>query len=209
MTPKESLTCPFCPFEDHDANFLVQHVETIHPENGESPFIVKDDPRQGDYDPNGQVEGTTDDFSDYLECICGEFCLLNEFDGHLELHDAEGTSFDETVGAVMHVAISESIIQRGKATSPEMENQALTPTPSIITGLCASIPITSVERRSRFYGQSCRSDGEFSNYLDIMRFSASPPRGPGRTKRQKHSQRLGVCTLQFVSASRLTESSES
>ena len=36
----ESFSCPFCSFSDQDSYFLLQHVELIHPENGESPFIA-------------------------------------------------------------------------------------------------------------------------------------------------------------------------
>jgi hypothetical protein len=39
-TIMESFSCPFCDFTDHDSYFLLQHVELIHPENGESPFIA-------------------------------------------------------------------------------------------------------------------------------------------------------------------------
>jgi hypothetical protein len=38
----ESFSCPFCSFSNQDSYFLLQHVELIHPENGESPFIATD-----------------------------------------------------------------------------------------------------------------------------------------------------------------------
>ena len=41
----DDLLCPFCDFTDKDSYFLLQHVELIHPENGESPFIVREDDR--------------------------------------------------------------------------------------------------------------------------------------------------------------------
>jgi hypothetical protein len=36
----ESFSCPFCDSIEQDSYFLLQHVELVHPENGESPFIV-------------------------------------------------------------------------------------------------------------------------------------------------------------------------
>ena len=69
----EHLTCPFCPFEDPDEYFLIQHVETIHPENDDSPFVVKDSPRQEPLSGPASSQGKSVD--DYIECLCREFCL--------------------------------------------------------------------------------------------------------------------------------------
>ena len=70
------MYCPFCPFENDDDFLLIQHVETVHPENGESPIIVKGSPRQGPWDETRSSHGKSDE-DDYIGCFCGEFCLSN------------------------------------------------------------------------------------------------------------------------------------
>lgn len=100
------LSCPFCDFRDADEYFLVQHVELLHPENGQSPFIAEDEiiqPYSSSLRPieeGKQLEGgAKDDNScsngapsspDYVECpICSEFIVSAESATHQDLHVAE------------------------------------------------------------------------------------------------------------------------
>lgn len=43
MEGTEVLPCPFCDYVNADGYFLLQHVELVHPEDGDSPFIVQDE----------------------------------------------------------------------------------------------------------------------------------------------------------------------
>lgn len=65
------------------------HIETLHPENGESPFVVNDGSslrvlmEDGEEDEEGE---------EYVECPqegCGEALLLVELEGHVEMHEQE------------------------------------------------------------------------------------------------------------------------
>lgn len=100
------LSCPFCDFKDADEYFLVQHVELLHPEGGQSPFIAEDEVTQpyssslktieegkkleegakgNESPPNGST--STDD---YVECpTCSEFIVPAESATHQDLHVAE------------------------------------------------------------------------------------------------------------------------
>lgn len=100
------LSCPFCDFKDADEYFLVQHVELLHPENGQSPFIAQDEvirPYSSSLMPIQEgkqlEEGAKDDESPqneapssytYMECpICSEYIVFAESATHQDLHVAE------------------------------------------------------------------------------------------------------------------------
>ena len=103
----EQLTCPFCDFKDGDSYFMLQHVELIHPEDGESPFLVTEEEpsRAYQHEPDGEKEtakgngpkdGSTQPFDsskrdEYVECPheCGEFVLSTDLSTHLDFHIAE------------------------------------------------------------------------------------------------------------------------
>lgn len=78
---------------------MTLHVETVHPENGESPFLVKHDEAntlsQNSPRPSPGGRSDSDGLSDYVECMCGEFCFLADLDIHLDMHNAEGFNFEE------------------------------------------------------------------------------------------------------------------
>ena len=76
MPRNDPLYCPFCPFENDDEFLLIQHVETVHPESGESPLMAKDSSWQEPWDEARSSQGKNDE-DDYIECLCGEFCLSN------------------------------------------------------------------------------------------------------------------------------------
>ena len=56
---------------------------------------------------------------DWIECPCGEFCLLAELQDHLDLHGAEGTNFDDIdfQGTDMTASIP---VRGGRASSPNV-----------------------------------------------------------------------------------------
>lgn len=82
--------CPFCSFEDVDADFTLQHINLVHPENEDAPYIGK--PRQEPTRPSPtEPEGSTD----WIECPCGDFCMITEIQQHIDLHEAENTDFND------------------------------------------------------------------------------------------------------------------
>lgn len=91
--------CPLCTFSSSNPYFLTQHVEAVHPEKDEPPFVSRHflDVDQAD---DGGCEVVTTcggaPSSHYIECECGEAILLSEFDDHVQLHAAE--SADMAVG---------------------------------------------------------------------------------------------------------------
>jgi hypothetical protein len=103
----EDLLCPFCDFTDKDSYFLMQHVELIHPENGESPFIVTDDGRPSRaYHSEDEETAQQDDQrplsrnskdNEYVECPydCGELVPSAELSSHKDFHVAEGMALTE------------------------------------------------------------------------------------------------------------------
>ena len=112
---QETLSCPFCDFVDHDSYFLLQHVELIHPEGGDSPFIVKEFPNEtapGSSDAaRSLAEGTHDESSTdpekYVSCPhgCGEQILQAEVSIHTDFHMAERLAIDEADGLEVPTAI--------------------------------------------------------------------------------------------------------
>lgn len=61
-------------------------METLHPEGGESPFVVKEDASMA------AIISLYDEDVEYASCPvdgCGEAILFTELDSHIEMHDAE------------------------------------------------------------------------------------------------------------------------
>ncbi|KAI9881370.1 MAG: hypothetical protein M1830_003377 [Pleopsidium flavum] len=105
MEQVEELLCPLCDFSDYDSYFLLQHVELCHPENGDSPFIARDEEES----PHAQLDDVDNtgvstyspsghDTEEYIDCPrwCGETVTIAELPSHIELHLAEGMAFDGT-----------------------------------------------------------------------------------------------------------------
>jgi zinc finger-containing ubiquitin peptidase 1 len=71
------------------------HLETFHPENGESPFIVKDDASVAAL----MAWGDDDRNEEYVSCPvegCGEALLLTELESHIEMHEEEQDTGDDS-----------------------------------------------------------------------------------------------------------------
>ncbi|PYH86633.1 DUF1671 domain protein [Aspergillus uvarum CBS 121591] len=96
-------TCPFCPFSDPDSNFVMEHVESCHPENdmrasnrashqyAEQILML---PYQQRFLLSGFQDGQPDG---YIECPCGcgEAVMEAELPAHLDLHAAEEIALEE------------------------------------------------------------------------------------------------------------------
>lgn len=193
MKTGELLDCPFCAFTDHDHYFLLQHVETIHPEGGRpSPFAVREQPTHQVEPPIDEMEGATRTSSDYIECQCGEFCLLTELESHLDMHNAEDMGFDEVSRAAAGVAAPESTFHPGEASSPRMEYPVPTPPHIVTSDPSRPIPIKSVVERSH-RSTSRKSGNSVRDFIGVLRHSTSPPsRKSSQAARNRVPRRLGV-----------------
>ena len=98
MEDPESFACPFCEFVSHDSYFILQHVELVHPEGGDSPFIAKDDLGENGNNDDGRTEVTEQSASPaYVQCPydCGEQVLATELNLHTDFHIAERMALED------------------------------------------------------------------------------------------------------------------
>ncbi len=196
MTSKYLLSCPFCPFENTDPEFLIQHVGEMHPETTESPVTTKCSMRQERRRSDQGMEGANGTPPlDYVECRCGEFCLLTEFDSHLEMHNAAGESFDE-IGNIAADLSSPPLRHTGFSSSSSMEKPPYSAFQDIATYADNYIPTTSLIQHNTSSTVMRDTHGQLSPPSNAMRFSAAPS---GRTSRDLRGRqppgRLGVRAL--------------
>ena len=198
MAPGKLLECPFCTFTHSDDYLLSYHVETSHPENDRpSPFTVSESAngRHEEKDAFDQLEGAKDGGAEYIECQCGEFCLLAEFESHLDMHYAEGTGFDETRRTSADLAVPGSTLYHGRAKSPAMESPPPATVKDVVSVSSKSMTIRTKPREpSR--ARSGKSHNVVSDFIDVLRNSTTPP--PKKVTKHttsKEPQRLGVSTF--------------
>ena len=113
-------TCPFCSFEDPDSTLLLQHINLLHPEDENAPYLVAQEgqERQPEFVPPSTA--TTPDV-DWVECDCGEFCLLVEYSDHLDLHEAENFDDIESTGANLeHISSPDDKDSADKSRMPSL-----------------------------------------------------------------------------------------
>lgn len=118
-------------------------METVHPEDGESPFVVKDD---ASITALGAFDDDVDD--EYASCPvegCGEALLLTELQSHIEMHEEEQDSADDVssrsskklrlepgIAAAFDTKLShalrnlEDVNQQPRSESPSTDRQAAT-----------------------------------------------------------------------------------
>ena len=109
----ELLECPMCQFTvlPKDDYILQLHFEQVH--TADSPFIIEDDPEplppslppRPSSGPQGAEDTPSSSSSDQgdssmvcPELNCAEVVPLSDFKDHLDYHNAETLSFDETTG---------------------------------------------------------------------------------------------------------------
>lgn len=196
MNTGELVDCPFCGFTDHDHYFLLQHVETVHPEGGRpSPFAAREDLTHRVEPPAEETEGASDNSSEYIECQCGEFCLFTEFESHLEMHYAEGMGVDETSKTQANVAAPGSTLDPGKAPSPQMDFPSPTSLHIVPSGPSRPIPTRSVVDRSHC-STGRKSGNAVRDFIDALCHSTSPPsRKSSQATCNRFPRRLGRAEL--------------
>lgn len=198
---RESIDCPFCSFttKNEDHYKMLYHVETVHPENSHvSPFAVKESNLEVDSDDAQEMEGAKEHSSEYMECQCGEYCLLTEFESHLEMHYAEGISFDETKKSLADSAALGPTYHQGRALLPSINSPLHPPHEDLIIAPSRDSKRSAASRRSRSEGH--KSQGLVQDFIDVLRHSTAPPsRKSSNTRPQTGPQRLGVRQVQLFS----------
>ena len=192
----ENPACPFCEFTDKDSYFMMQHVELIHPENGESPFIVREDDRlsrtyrgeeeeaaqQQDQGPPSQISKD----NEYVECPydCGELVQATELPSHKDFHVAEGMALAEA-GMPSEVQSSSGPYNDSKALE-DISNHFTTDIPKSLRNLDQRGPSTPPRNYIK----------KRSPLKDLLLGSPGSPRRRGSLKSQAvtdgRTRRLGV-----------------
>ena len=197
MEKGEPLDCPFCQFSSYSHGELVFHVENVHPEAIRSSFNPY---KEVNGDLGMQQAGARDDNSDYavtkdpdfIECQCGEYCLVAECESHLEMHYAEGFNSDGIQNSLSDSAGLETSFYHGKASSLSMEGHLLSPrSNALLDSRTLNSSEFSTSRQSRSEGR--RKQSLVQDFIDVLRHSTVPlsTKPPG-TEVQKGPRRLGV-----------------
>ena len=194
------LSCPFCDFKDTEEYFLVQHVELLHPENGQSPFIAEDEiiqPYSSSLRPIEEgkklEEGAKDDESlpsgapsnyDYVECpICSEFIVSAESATHQDLHVAENIQTMEwaEVSGEHHSSNLEL------STGPCNDGNALQ---DIANSFSTEIP-RSLRNYDQIKGHKAGDKRRRASLKDLL-LGSLPNRSPPNSSSPRKTRRLGV-----------------
>ncbi|OJJ89501.1 C78 family peptidase [Aspergillus glaucus CBS 516.65] len=105
-------SCPFCPFSDTDAQFVTEHIEFCHPENGteHGQFTMQPQEAASGYQ-RPSVWGETEYQADkYVDCPngCGEVVTNTELSTHLDLHFAEEVAHEDPTSPQLGALAEES-----------------------------------------------------------------------------------------------------
>ncbi|KAJ5928001.1 hypothetical protein N7466_006957 [Penicillium verhagenii] len=165
------LSCPFCPFSDSDLNFVAEHIEYCHPENGTQdsvPHHLLGSSSLPDSPPSENEEST----AKYVDCPhgCGEIVTTAELSTHLDLHVAETIALDETGSAQSPPDVESGLSDRDLSSDPENSFNA-----------------TAVRKGGK------RSLGRDFAYTNVSKSSRAP--SPPRTVGPDGAKRLGRSEL--------------
>ncbi|KAI4699378.1 hypothetical protein J4E81_004402 [Alternaria sp. BMP 2799] len=187
MTSKmELLECPMCDFTvlQKDDYILQLHFEQVHTEN--SPFVIEDDPeplppslplRPSSLRHDTEDTPSSDDSEEEESTTvcpdpnCGEVVPLSDFNDHLEYHNAETLSFDETTGKY-HSHHSSATMQGSTSSRRSHASQARTTTSerSFSTDLSDALKRTDAHgRKSKKHPHRHRRDTDESEKSTIGR----------------------------------------
>ncbi|KAL9595811.1 MAG: hypothetical protein Q9219_006226 [cf. Caloplaca sp. 3 TL-2023] len=198
------LFCPLCSFSDPGPYVLAQHVETVHPEPYEPPFVSRHLLKKDEAESSNCKEATTFQDApshDYMECECGEAVLLSEFDAHVLLHSAESDNLAE------HMVSLQGPVEMFPSRGHEVLPSTMSPLRSVDSKIIptAEKPLESrfrhlETRRSNFqhHSQSIlnRQHHAMREWIDLLVSSnASPSHTKGAREHQKSARRLGKAEL--------------
>ena len=193
-----AVDCPFCPFSDHEPYFLMQHVELCHPENGESPFMVKKGagrqaPGIDDEEDSASTSDASSEDEEYIECECGESVVLKEFGTHTELHCDEGMALDGGEKKATDIAAPRSPLRAGDASFSGAQRTPTISLSDVSSNQDDHLKVdTVIKHRSRNIDTKQRHG--VNRWRDIL-LGASSSTARSKTGKDKHKmvRRLGVC----------------
>ena len=192
-----AVDCPFCPFSDHEPYFLMQHVELCHPENGESPFMVKEgvgrQPTSVEDDESTSTSDASSEEEEYIECECGESVVLKEFESHTELHRDEDMALDEGDKETTKVATSRSPLPTGLAPFPGADRMQTVSLSDISPSRDDPFDVNAVIKHRSRYTDTKQRHG-VNKWKGLLLGTSSSTARP-KTGKDKHKsvRRLGVC----------------
>ena len=178
----------------------MQHVELLHPENGQSPFIAEDEiiqPYSSSLRPIEEgkklEEGAKDDESlpsgapsnyDYVECpICSEFIVSAESATHQDLHVAE--NIQTMVWAEVSGEHHSSNLEL--STGPCNDGNALQ---DIANSFSTEIP-RSLRNYDQIKGHKAGDKRRRASLKDLL-LGSLPNRSPPNSSSPRKTRRLGV-----------------
>lgn len=193
------LSCPFCPLFDPSPYFLAQHVETVHPEPDEVPFV----PRKflaEDHAVDPKEAATVPDApSQYLECQCGEAILISEWDDHFQGHTAESADAANDMAEII-----------GEARFPALEDSIGASATSARLDLAKSMPEATHPVQTKQSKLMKNSRGLYHRDQYTARDWVTRLLGPDASRKKansanhKDAKRLGVSSSSFRRGSTLT-----
>ena len=169
-------------------------MKTEHPESTEasSPH------GEAQIGCEGKRAGAKDSTYDpeFFECQCGEFCLIAECESHMEMHYAEGMSFDECERPETGSTPVGPTFFEGRALSPGEDENPLRPKGALAPSRSHKHPHSSSALPHRPLGESSKQLGIMHEFIDILRHSTgTASKRSSRPEPQNRPQRLGVSTI--------------
>lgn len=170
----------------------MQHVELVHPETGDSPFVVKDEgEKRKSVDRVGEGAGSRGATAGdgYIECECGETVLLSDFSSHSDLHLAEGMAFEEAEKAGLNS--DTTILSREQSYYSDADTLA-SKRSTDASSYSSNHSSPGSNPRSRSRGAIHKHPYSIKDWANVLLGSSPPPRPKTTKARRKSTKRLGV-----------------
>ncbi|KAL8791423.1 MAG: hypothetical protein Q9213_000039, partial [Squamulea squamosa] len=189
--------CPFCPYSDPSPYILAQHVETVHPEDGEPPFVsrhflLEKEDLPAKYERAMAVREAPS--QDYIECECGEAIAASDFEDHVQLHSAEAA---DTAADLSEIVERPSPSTRGHATGLNLAAGSVEPTDPIVMGIDSTGNHLSTKLSKSRQASRDINQGSQPTVKDRIALLLGPnlTRKKGDITKHKNAKRLGKAEL--------------
>ncbi len=176
----------------------MQHVGLVHPETGDSPFVVEDEGqkrRSMDSVREGARSRGATSGDGYIECECGETVLLSDFSSHSDLHLAEGMAFEEAEKAGLNS--DTTILSREQSYHSDADTLASKRSTDASSYSTDHSSLGS-NPRSRSRGAVHKHPYSIKDWANVLLGSSPPPRSKTTKARRKSTKRLGVGLIDII-----------
>ena len=179
----------------------MQHVELCHPENGQSPFMVKEGTgRQAlgvdDDEDSASTSDASSEADEYVECECGESVVLKEFESHMELHRDEGMALNGGEKKATNMAATRSPLRAGDASFSGAHRTPTVALSDISSSQDDHSKVdTVIKHRSRTTDTKQRHGVDKWKAI-LLGTNSSTARSKTGKEKHKMVRRLGVCIFQ-------------